>query len=130
MRRMMILTEGQLGVYSSKTATSLIRYCPDETACVLDSKAAKEGKPLDEVIGCGKGIPIVKSVADGLKYKPTELLIGIAPVGGKLPAAWRKIILDAINAELDIVNGLHHVLGEDEEFAAAAKKKKIKISDV
>jgi uncharacterized NAD-dependent epimerase/dehydratase family protein len=127
---MMILTEGQLGVFSSKTATSLIRYCPDETACVLDSKAAKEGKPLDQVIGCGKGIPIVKSVADGLKYKPNQLLIGIAPVGGKLPASWRKIILDAIKAKLQIVSGLHHVLGEDKEFAAAAKKMKVKISDV
>jgi uncharacterized NAD-dependent epimerase/dehydratase family protein len=130
MRRMMILTEGQLGVFSSKTATSLIRFCPDETVCVLDSKAAKAGKPLEEVIGCGKGIPIVGSVKDGLKYKPNQLLIGIAPVGGKLPAAWRRIILDAIGAGLHIVSGLHHVLGEDEEFAAAAKKKKVKINDV
>lgn len=129
-RRMMILTEGQLGVFSSKTATSVIRYCPDETVCVLDSKAAKAGKPLEEVIGVGQGVPIVKSVAEGLQYKPTQLLIGIAPVGGKLPQAWRKIILDAIKAGLDIVSGLHHILGEDPEFAAAAKKKKVKIADL
>ena len=130
MRRMMILTEGQLGVFSSKTATSLIRYCPSETACVLDSKAARASKPLEDVIGCGHGIPIVSSVAQGLKHKPTELLIGIAPVGGKLPQSWRNIILAAIAAGLDIVSGLHHVLSEDAEFAAAAKKKKVKLVDV
>jgi uncharacterized NAD-dependent epimerase/dehydratase family protein len=130
MRRMMILTEGQLGVFSSKTATSLIRYCPDETACVLDSKAAKSGKPLEAIVGVGKGIPIVSTVAEGLKHRPTELLIGIAPVGGRLPQAWRRIILQAIAAGLDVVSGLHHVLSDDAEFAAAAKKKGVKIVDV
>lgn len=129
-RRMMVLTEGQLGIFSSKTATSVIRYCPDETVCVLDSKAAKTGKPLESFIGVGQGIPIVKSVADGLQYKPNQLLIGIAPVGGKLPQAWRKIILDAIRAGMNIVSGLHHILGEDTEFAAAAKKKKVSIFDL
>lgn len=129
-RRMMILTEGQLGIFSSKTATSVIRYCTDETVCVLDSVAAKNGKPLEEVVGVGKGIPIVKSVAEGLKHKPTQLLIGIAPVGGRLPQAWRKIILQALNAGLDVVSGLHHILGEDAEFARAAKKKRAKIWDL
>lgn len=129
-RRMMILTEGQLGVFTSKTASSVIRYCPEETVCVLDSKAARSGKSLEDFIGIGKGIPIVKSVKDGLQYKPTQLLIGIAPVGGKLPIPWRKIILQAIQAGLDIVSGLHHILGEDAEFAAAAKRKKTRIWDV
>jgi uncharacterized NAD-dependent epimerase/dehydratase family protein len=129
-RRMMILTEGKLGIFSSKTATSLIRYCPDETACVLDSVAAKSGKNLDEFIGVGHGIPLVKSVKDGLAYKPTELLIGIAPVGGKLPTPWRKIVVDSIRAGLDIVSGLHFVLADDPEFAALAKKHRVKISDV
>jgi uncharacterized NAD-dependent epimerase/dehydratase family protein len=128
-RRLMILTEGKLGVFSSKTATSVIRYCADETVCVLDSKAAAEGKPLEEVIGVGKGIPIVKSVKDGLKFKPKQLLIGIAPVGGKLPVAWRKIILDALRAGLDVISGLHYVLDADAEFAAVAKKHKAKIVD-
>jgi uncharacterized NAD-dependent epimerase/dehydratase family protein len=129
-RRMMILTEGQLGIFSSKTATSVIRYCPDETVCVLDSKAARTGKRLEEFINVGHGIPIVANVKAGLKHKPNQLLIGIAPVGGKLPLAWRNIILQAIAAGLDIVSGLHHVLHEDKEFAAAAKRKGVKIWDV
>lgn len=128
-RRMMILTEGQLGIFSSKTATSLIRYCPDETVCVLDSKAAKTGKSLEEIVKVGAGIPIVANVAQGLKLKPNQLVIGIAPVGGKLPLSWRKIILQAIAAGLEIVSGLHHILNDDKEFAAAAKKKGVRIWD-
>jgi uncharacterized NAD-dependent epimerase/dehydratase family protein len=129
-RRLVVLTEGQLGVFSSKTATSVIRYCPHDVVCVLDSKAAKSGKPLESFIGVGAGIPLVSSIKESLQYKPTQLLIGIAPVGGTLPAAWRKVILGAIEAGLDIVSGLHQALGEDAEFAAAAKKKKVRIMDV
>src|SRR5579862_3000621 len=130
LRRMMILTEGKLGVFSSKTAASLIRYCPHEVACVLDSHAPRTGQPLESFLGIGRGIPIVKSVRDGLRYQHTQLLIGIAPVGGKLPAAWRKTILEAISAKLDIVSGLHQVLNDDAEFVRAAKKSRVRIWDV
>ena len=129
-RRMMVLTEGQLGIFSSKTATCLVRYCPDEVACILDSRAAKSGKGLETFLGVGAGIPIVASVKEGLAHQPTQLTVGIAPVGGKLPAAWRKIVLQSIDAGLDVVSGLHHILGDDEEFAAAAKRKKVRIQDV
>ena len=131
-RRMMILTEGKLGVFSSKTATALIRYRPAEVACVLDSKAARSGKPLEEFIGVGQGIPIVGSVSAGMKLgnRPTQLVIGIAPVGGQLPAPWRKIVLEAIGAGLDIVNGLHYAFNDDAELAECARKKKVRLNDV
>lgn len=126
----MILTEGKLGIFSSKTATSLIRYCPEETACVLDSKAARTGKPLESFIGIGQGIPLVRSVKAGLAFKPTELLIGISPVGGELPQAWRKIVLQAIAAGLHVVSGLHHELNADPEFSSAARKRGVRLHDV
>jgi len=44
--------------------------------------------------------------------------------------SWRKVILKAISAGLRVVSGLHHVLSEDPEFAAAAKKNRVKIIDV
>jgi uncharacterized NAD-dependent epimerase/dehydratase family protein len=72
----------------------------------------------------------VKSVREGLKYRPTQLVIGIAPVGGQLPAPWRKTLLEGIGAGLDIVNGLHLVLGDDAELAALARKKKVRLFDV
>jgi uncharacterized NAD-dependent epimerase/dehydratase family protein len=130
-RRMMILTEGRLGVFASKTANCLVRYCRDEVACILDGKAARSGRRLEEVLGGhASGIPIVGSVAEGLAQRPTHLVIGIAPVGGSLPAAWRRIILQSIAAGLDVVSGLHEALGADPEFAAAAKRRKVRIHDV
>jgi len=127
---MMILTEGKLGVFSSKTATCLVRYCPDEVVCILDSKAARSGKGLEEFIGIGRGIPIVRSVSEGLSVRPTQLVIGIAPVGGQLPAPWRETLQQAIRAGLDIVNGLHYALRDDPELAALAKRKHVRLEDV
>lgn len=127
---MMILTEGKLGIFSAKTAVCLVRYCPAEVVCILDSKAARSGKPLEALIGIGRGVPIVSSVREGLQHTPTQLVIGIAPVGGQLPAPWRRIVVQAIGAGLDIVNGLHFVLQDDPELAALARKKKVRLFDV
>jgi uncharacterized NAD-dependent epimerase/dehydratase family protein len=126
----MILTEGQLGVFSAKTANCLIRYCRDEVVCVLDSVAARDGKPLEAILGHGTGIPIVGTIKAGLALKPKQLVIGIAPIGGQLPKPWRRIILDSIRAGLDVVSGLHFALNDDAEIAAAAKKHRVQLADV
>src|SRR6185503_6482340 len=60
---------------------------------------------------------------------PNTLLIGIAPTGGKLPDSWRRTILAAIEAGLDVHSGLHTFLGDDPEFAAAARLRGTEIVD-
>jgi uncharacterized NAD-dependent epimerase/dehydratase family protein len=50
------------------------------------------------------------------------LLLGIAPTGGQMPREWRSIILEAIDAGLDIHSGLHQFIAEDPEFAGAAAR--------
>ena len=127
-RRMVILTEGQLNVFRAKTAVSVMRYLPQEVCCVLDSVAA--GQNLPALVGAGEGIPIVATLREALKFKPNTLLIGIAPVGGKLPAAWRRTLVRAMAAGLDIISGLHHFLGEDPVLARAANKHRRRIWDV
>jgi uncharacterized NAD-dependent epimerase/dehydratase family protein len=62
----------------------------------------------------------VRSFEDGLKTKPTALLIGIAPPGGQLPVEWRGWIRAAIEAKLEIWSGLHFFISDDAEFAALA----------
>ena len=127
-QRLLILTEGQLGVFSSKTATSVIRYRPDEIAAVLDSQHA--GEDLGAILGVGHGVPIVCSVADALPTRPTALLIGIAPRGGALPDEWRRILREAIENRLDIISGLHTFLSEDDEFVRLAAQYGVKLVDV
>ncbi len=75
--------------------------------------------------------PIVATLADALRLpsRPTTLLLGTAPVGGRLAGSWRDTILQALNAGLDIANGLHEFIGDDPEFAAAARRSGARIYD-
>ena len=127
-RRMVILTEGQLGTFSSKTAASLIRYKPDETVAVLDSVHA--GGKLEDLLEIGQGIPVVSTLREALAYHPTSLVIGIATPGGVLPEEWRAVIHEAIERGLEVVNGLHTFLNEDEAFVRHAEQKGVRLWDV
>ena len=127
-RRMVILTEGHLGTFSSKTANSLIRYRADETVAVLDSHHA--GKPLEDILEIGRGIPIVASIKAAMGYNPTSLVIGIATPGGVLPDEWREVIKEAITSGMEIVNGLHTFLSDDDEFKTLAEQHNVRLWDV
>lgn len=127
-RRMVILAEGKFGVFTSKTAACLIRYKLEEVVAVIDS--TKAGRRASEFISLGENIPIVSSVKESLQFSPNTLVIGIAPTGGGLPDSYRKYVLDAIEAELDIVSGLHTLLADDPEISAAAKERSVKLFDV
>ena len=127
-RRLVILTEGQFGLHHAKTAIGVIRYGSDEIIAILDSTQA--GKNLQEFLP-GHDVPFVATLGEALAQpvRPDALLIGIAPTGGKLPAEWRTIILEAIRAGLDIHSGLHQFIGDDPEFAAAAEAAGTRIID-
>jgi uncharacterized NAD-dependent epimerase/dehydratase family protein len=127
-RRFLILAEGNFGPMTSKTANAFIRYAPDEVVAVLDS--ASPARTAGEVIGVGGPIPVVSTFADGMARLPNALLIGIAPAGGQLPAAWRSLVCDAIRAGLDIWSGLHSMLGDDAEFRDLAQAHGVTMHDL
>jgi uncharacterized NAD-dependent epimerase/dehydratase family protein len=125
--RLVILSEGQFGETGSKTAQGVIRYGPHDVVAVLDSTRA--GRNVSEWLGAEHDIPLLASLDDALPLRPTALLVGIAPAGGKLPPTWRSTILAAIERGLDIISGLHVFLGDDPEFAAAAGRRGVTITD-
>jgi uncharacterized NAD-dependent epimerase/dehydratase family protein len=127
-RRIVILAEGCFTALEAKTAYGLIRYKPENVAAVIDSTRA--GKTAQEILGLGGKIPVVKDVLSSLPYKPDTLLIGIAPRGGKLPSAWRKEIVSALENGLNILNGLHDILNEDPELATLANFRNARIWDL
>ncbi len=127
-RRIVILAEGRLDVFSAKTAVSVIRYRRDEVVAIIDR--ANAGKDLNTIIGVGEGIPIVSAIDETLSFEPTALLIGIAPPGGLLPAEWRKHITDALKNKLHLISGLHCHLEDDREFRQLAREHHVEIWDV
>jgi uncharacterized NAD-dependent epimerase/dehydratase family protein len=125
-RRIVVLTGGYTDPSVAKTAISVIRYRGGDVVAVLD--ASRAGRTAGEVLGVGNGIPVVASLAEA--PTATELLVGIAPPGGELPADWRNTLAEAIVRGLDIVSGLHQFLGDDPELAAAAAVRGTRLIDV
>lgn len=127
-RRLVILADGKFDPLRGKTACQAIRYLRNEVVGVIDSKHA--GRTVEDVLGFGGSIPIFPDLRTSLRAGPNTLLIGIAPTGGRLPNNWRSIILDAIEHKLDIINGLHTIFSDDEEFARKAKQNNVRLFDL
>ena len=129
-RRLVILTEGEFGPHHAKTAWGVIRYGRDEIVAILDSTIA--GRNVDEWLP-GHDIPAVATLGEALaipgRPRPNALLIGIAPTGGRLPDEWRTVLLEAIREGLELHSGLHTLLGDDPEIAAAAASAGVRIVD-
>ncbi len=126
--RYLILADGAFGSLSSKTANACIRYSPERVVAVLD--AGNAGRTAQDVLGFGGGIPVVATLAEGLRHAPTALLVGVAPQGGQLPPEWRPIVRGAIEAGLDIWSGMHAFIGDDPELARAAIQRGVAIHDL
>ncbi len=125
--RIAILAEGSFGILESKTATVLVRYLPDNVVAVIDSDNV--GRDVSEVIEIGKGIPVVRDLAEAMRFNPTMLALGIAPPGGELPPAWHSILHEAIQNGLHIMSGLHKFLSEDVELSEMAEANDVLLWD-
>lgn len=115
---MLLLTEGRLGVFTSKTAASLLRFRSADVAGIIDSTAA--GRDVCAFVPFAPQVPIFASVTDAARIPCDSLYVGVAPVGGVLPDTMRRHVLDALASGLHVVSGLHSFLGDDAEFAQAA----------
>jgi uncharacterized NAD-dependent epimerase/dehydratase family protein len=128
-RSWLVLTDGYLTDRHAKTAHGVIRYSPDRIAAVLDREHS--GRPLRDVLPpLGRDAPIVSSVEEALRLKPTSLLLGVATAGGWIPEHWRRWVIESIEAGLEIANGLHRFLRDDAELVALAGRHGARLWDV
>jgi uncharacterized NAD-dependent epimerase/dehydratase family protein len=127
-KRYAMLCEGGFDE-DAKTATGVLRYADAETVAIIDSTRAGTVAG-DHLPGLDSPVPVVATLEDALARQPTTLLIGIAPPGGKLPEAFRRAVLDAVRAGLDVESGLHDFLGDDPELAAAAAAAGVELRDL
>jgi len=128
-RRYLILAPHAFTSRAAKMAHGVIAYSSDTVVAVIDPDLA--GRCVRDVLPYLRSdAPIVGSFEEGMRYKPTALLIGIAPAGGRLPEDFRAAIRGALRARLEIVSGLHAMLNEDDEFAALARAHDARIWDL
>ena len=127
--RFLIIADGEFGPLTSKTANSCIRYFPERIVAVLDRKQA--GKTVQEVLGFGGKTPVVGDFERGIAQGQgaTAVLIGIAPLGGRLPDEWKAWLRTAIERKLEIWSGLHTFVGDDPELGPLAKARGVRILD-
>ena len=128
-RRWAVLTDGYLQERNAKTAHGVIRYTRDEVVAVIDHEHV--GRSLVNAMpSLRRDAPIVSSMQEALSYHPTSLLLGVATPGGWMPEHWRSWILEAIDAGLEIANGLHMMLQDDDEFVRRAEAGGARLWDV
>jgi D-glutamate N-acetyltransferase len=121
-KRYLVLAEGHSDdPHHGKTARGVINYGRDPVVAILDSKRAGERH--------GE-IPVVGSVGDALAHGPTTALVGVATSGGRFPPAWRELLRECVEAGLDVENGLHEFLTEDQELAELAALHGVELRDL
>jgi len=128
-RRYVAFAPGLFATRSAKTAHGAIAYGRDPVVAVVDPTLGGR-RVRDALPYLDSDVPIVADLAAARRFEPTALLLGTAPPGGVLPDGWRATILEALAAGLDVVSGLHDMLGDDPEFANAARRSAATISDV
>jgi uncharacterized NAD-dependent epimerase/dehydratase family protein len=88
-----------------KMGISALRYLNNEIVCVIDSVFA--GKNISDVSIIKKDIPIVETLLEAKKLGADVMILGVLTSGGIRPKSWDKVIKDAIELEMSIINGLH-----------------------
>jgi uncharacterized NAD-dependent epimerase/dehydratase family protein len=120
--RLLLLAEGFSGdPHYGKTMRGVLRYRREDVVAILDSERAGETQD---------GVPIVATVNDALCFGPTTALVGVATQGGRFPPAWRALLKNAIAKGLDVENGLHQFIADDEELAPLARRHGVELRDL
>ena len=132
-QKAIVLTNGLLETEFAKTCHGLLRGSDRfEVLAVIDAKhagkdagAVMEGRPLR--------IPVFGSIEAYFSAEAEEpdcCVVGVAFPGGKLPDELRTEILTGIGRKLDVVCGLHTLLGDDPELKQKAEEEGITLTDV
>ncbi len=125
--RVLILAHDYFAIQGGKTARGVYFYSPHEIVGILDRSNA--GKSAKDIFPRGRDVPIYAHISQ-VRGDYDALIIGVAPIGGKLPAEWKDEIKIALENGKMVISGLHDFLSEDPELIKIAEKNGAKIWDV
>lgn len=127
-----LLTGGLLATDDAKTAHGLVRG-PSRFRLLGVVDEAQAGRDAGEVLdGRRRDLPCFDTLDAALAAvgRPDWLVVGVAVRGGRLPPAVRRSLLAGISRGIGAVNGLHQLLEDDPEIAAAAARSGARLHDV
>lgn len=131
-----VYCEGAFLTPNGKTAHGLVRRTERyNVLSVVDSTNARKDAGL--LLGEKQaGIPVHSDITESfdhfsaLGHKPTHLVIGLAPDGGRIDNRTKNDIKEAIKLGLNIDSGLHDFLTEDAEISQMATENKVELRDI
>jgi uncharacterized NAD-dependent epimerase/dehydratase family protein len=128
-----ILANGLFRTPFAKTAHGLVRG-PSRYRVVGIIDASCAGEDAGELLdGRARGIPVFESVSkmvESLEARPDYCVIGVATSGGVMPPELRADLVDAAQAGISLVNGLHQLLADDRELVDITQRQGAQIIDV
>jgi uncharacterized NAD-dependent epimerase/dehydratase family protein len=128
-RSWVVLTDGYTTSRNAKTAHGVLRYARDPIAAVLDRENA--GRTMAALMPeLGSDAPVVADLQAARDLGATSLLLGVATPGGWVPDHWREWLLEAVDAGMEIANGLHRFLTADAELVERATASGARLWDV
>ncbi len=105
-----IYLSGHLLGTQAKMGYGVLRYSQNPIACAIDPEYA--GRALRDVLPwVRQDCPVVADVASARALGAEVLVLGLAPLGGRLPVAWMPDIEAALQAGMCVINGLHERVG-------------------
>ena len=81
--------------------------------------------------GCQADMRLPDMSLDGAREAGARtLVIGVANRGGKIGPAWKSVLIEALGKGFDLASGLHHLLRDEPDLAAAARRNGRTLHDV
>ncbi len=129
-RKIVHLVEGSANPRAAKTSRGVLKYSPNESVGLIDS--TNVGKTAQQLFGCGGDAPTLASIGEFHRagIEPDTLVVGVTPVGGRLPDSMRRHVLEALESGIDVWSGMHLFLSHDHECRVAAEQGGASIWDV
>lgn len=128
----LVFTLGLLDQGFAKTAHGLIRGSDRfKVKAIIDPAFA--GKDAGEVMdGTPRGIAIYEDIESAIQAHPSiqYAIVGIAPIGGKLPQVLIDQLMICAQKGLSIVSGLHEYVSDQPAIVEAVKKSGGTITDI
>ncbi len=104
--RLAVHVPGHLTVPRGKMAHGVLRYSPHHVVAVIDPEQA--GRMAGDLLPEARhNVPIVASVDAARDLGADVLVLGLAPLGGRIPADWFPELDRAVSLGMSLVNGLH-----------------------